>query len=342
MSSTQDAIEDECNKDVCSWDTRSCETLKSLKDVRQSLDCLVTVFTRVSDDHDRIRSNAAALWLTSMKLSTHARQLHEGLSQTTTSLQGTQTQLPNTPGVLDTTREKLEQMKCDLSHVKTNHEELVMKHIDDKVTDVPVVLQRQVPVPQPFVQTEEQPHPVPQVMTQEVVVPVAWPYTEYVDVPYANPIAQTVEKTVEVPQVQYTDKIVGVLVVTQCRIPTIQTAQRTVEVLKIVSQDRIPQRTVEQLIDTLILQIVEEIEVFKVFIQDRVQQRMVEQTTETPATSLDEETMEHTHSTLYAREDHLPFERGPIRVLTGMARTCLAQASPRRASLNRPTFLFHT
>ena len=96
MSSTQDAIEDECNKDVCSSDTRSCETLKSLKGVRQSLDYLVTVFTRVSDDHESIRSNVADLWLTSMKLGTHARQLHEGLSRTTTSLQGTQTQLSNT------------------------------------------------------------------------------------------------------------------------------------------------------------------------------------------------------------------------------------------------------
>ena len=46
MRSTQDVIDDECNKDVCSSDTRSCETLKSLKNVRQSLDHLVMVFTR--------------------------------------------------------------------------------------------------------------------------------------------------------------------------------------------------------------------------------------------------------------------------------------------------------
>ena len=79
---------------------------------------------------------------------------------------------------------------------------------------------------------------------------------EYVDVPYANPITQTVEKTVEFPQMQYTDGIVGVPVVTQCRIPTVQTAQRTVEVPKIVSHDRIPQRTVEQFLGTLIPRIV--------------------------------------------------------------------------------------
>ena len=108
------------------------------------------------------------------------------LASFTSSLQRTQTQLPNTPGVLGTTRENLEQMKNDLSHVKTNHEDLVMKHIDDKVTDVPVVLQRQVPAPQPFVQTVEKPYLVPQVMTQEVMVLVARPYPEYVDVPVAS------------------------------------------------------------------------------------------------------------------------------------------------------------
>ena len=114
------------------------------------------------------------------------------------------------------------------------------------------------------------------VMTQEVMIPVVRPYPEYVDAPYANPIMQAVEKTLDVPQVQYTDRIVGVLAVTQCRVPTIQTAhgtvevpkvqiidrtvgvpvviqrqttQETVEVPKTVSQDRIPQRAAEQAID---------------------------------------------------------------------------------------------
>ena len=156
-------------------------------------------------------------------------------------------------------------------------------------------------------------------MTQEVMVPVVQFYPEYLDVPYANPIAQTVEKTLDVPQVQYADKIVGVPVVTQRRVPTIQTAQgtvevpqvqfldrmvgvlvvtqrqapqKTIEVSKIVSQDRIPQLTAEQVMDIPVPQVVEEIiEVFKVFVQDCVQQRMVEQITETPAVSLDKEIM---------------------------------------------------
>ena len=101
-----------------------------------------------SDDHDRIRSNVADLWLTSIKLGTHARQLHEGLSQTATSLQGTQTQLSKTAGVVDTTRENLEQMKSDLSHVKMNHEDLVMKRIDDEIiiVFVPEVMEEAIEV----------------------------------------------------------------------------------------------------------------------------------------------------------------------------------------------------
>ena len=108
-----------------------------------------------------------------------------------------------------------------------------------------------------------------------------------------NSLEEKVLKTVEVPQVQYTDRIVGVPVVTERRIPTIQTAQRTTEVPKTVSQDRIPQRTAGQAMDAPVPQVTEEIiEMFLVFIQDRVQQRMVEQTTETTAVPPDEEIME--------------------------------------------------
>jgi len=116
------------SREVCALDTRSGETVKTLQDTRQSLDDLVAVCARVSDDHDSTKSNVADLQLTSMKLGTHARQLQEGLSRTATGLQGTQTQLSNTVSVLDATRENLEQTKGDLLHVKTNHEDLAVKH----------------------------------------------------------------------------------------------------------------------------------------------------------------------------------------------------------------------
>ena len=156
-----------------------------------------------------------------------------------------------------------------------------------RVEEIPQI---KVPVSQSFIQTEEQSYPVPQVLTQEVMVPMVQLYPECLNVPYVNPIMQAVEKTLEVPQVQYTDRIVGVPVVTQRRIP----AHGTVEVYKIVSQDRIQQRTAEQITDTPVPQVAEEvIEMFNMFSQDRVQQRMVAQTTETPSKSLDEEIMEH-------------------------------------------------
>ena len=68
-------------------------------------------------------------------------------------------------------------------------------------------------------------------------------------------------------------------------------AKQLVEVPETVSQDRIQQRTVEQIIDASVPQAVEELaEVFRVFSQDRIQQRTVEQTT--PATSLAEKVVE--------------------------------------------------
>ena len=190
------------------------------------------------------------------------------------SLQGTQTQLSNTLGVLDTTRENLEQMRNDLSHVKTNHEELVMKHIEDKVIDVPVVLQREAPMIQKMLKTADDS------TIRAQIAELLRPNTsesedeqpglkEYMDVPYANPITQTVEKTVEVPQMQCTDGIVGVPDLTQRRIPTVQTAQRTVKVPKIVPQDMITQRTAEKVVDIPVPRFVEEIiEIFKVFDRD--------------------------------------------------------------------------
>ena len=62
--------------------------------------------------------------------------------------------------------------------------------------------------------------------------------------------------------------------------------QQFVEVPKTVSQDRIQQRTLEQISDTPVPQVVEElVEVITVFVQDRVQQRFAEQIFATPAIS---------------------------------------------------------
>ena len=78
------------------------------------------------------------------------------------------------------------------------------------------------------------------------------------------PTIQTTQRTVAVPRVQFLDRVVDVPVVMQRQAP-----QETIEVSKIVSQDRIPQRTAEQVMNTPVPQIVEEIiEVFEVFDRD--------------------------------------------------------------------------
>ena len=61
------------------------------------------------------------------------------------------------------------------------------------------------------------------------------------------------------------------------------------EVPKIIPQDRIQQRTVEQIVDVPVPQVVEELaEVFKVYSRDEVHKRFVEQTIETPSTAIAE------------------------------------------------------
>ena len=66
-----------------------------------------------------------------------------------------------------------------------------------------------------------------------------------------------------------------------------QVAEQVLEVPEISSQDREVHGTVEQIVDAPVMQAVEElVEVSKVFSQDRIQQRIVEQTI--PAISLAE------------------------------------------------------
>ena len=73
-----------------------------------------------------------------------------------------------------------------------------------------------------------------------------------VDVPVVTqgqvPTSRSVQKAVEVPQVQFLD-----------RVPDVPVATQLVEVPKIVSQDKIQQRTAEQVMDIPVPQVVEEI-----------------------------------------------------------------------------------
>merc|ERR1719284_1005822 len=79
----------------------------------------------------------------------------------------------------------------------------------DKVVDIPVVAQRQIPM----VQTVQKTIEIPQLQYVDKVVDV--PVVQVVQVPQV----QVVEKTVEIPQLQIVEKIV--------EIPEIQTVQGT-------------------------------------------------------------------------------------------------------------------
>ena len=72
-------------------------------------------------------------------------------------------------------------------------------------------------------------------------------------------------------------------------VPVPRMIEQFVEVPKTVSQDRIQQRTLEQISDTPVPQVAEElVEVFTVFSQDRVQQRFAKLIFQTLAISLAE------------------------------------------------------
>ena len=131
----------------------------------------------------------------------------------------------------------------------------------DKAVDVPVMLQRQVPVFQKMRKTVE----VPQV--QHI--------NKFVDVPVVAqrqaPIIQTLQKKVEVPQVQFLDRAVGVPVVTQTQVPSPSAPQgriqeriveetdvpvpvprvmeKILEAVKFIPQERVQNYTAEQLVD---------------------------------------------------------------------------------------------
>ena len=72
------------------------------------------------------------------------------------------------------------------------------------------------------------------------------------------PTIQTAQGTVEVPQVQFLDRMDGVPVVIIRQAPQ-ETIEETIEVPKSVSQGRIPQRTAEQITDFPVSQVVEEL-----------------------------------------------------------------------------------
>ena len=121
-----------------------------------------------------------------------------------------------------------------------------------------------------------------------------------------TPIAQIVQKTIEIPQLHCIGNVIDIPVVEVVQVPEAHVAEKTVEIRqldvveKIVEtpeiqpdhsiQGRIQQRTLVQIVDIPIPQVVAEAP--KDFSQNRVQQSSMEQTIANPAISLAEETVE--------------------------------------------------
>ena len=216
-----------------------------------------------------------------------------------------QTQLSNIVDVLDAIRKNLEQMQNDMFRVKTNHEDLVMKHIDDKVTDVTVVLQKE------DLEADTAKHSSVletavsrstldgEVLSRDRISQHTMEQT--LDVPMPEMVTQSVEvpKTISQNRIQQRTmkQIVDDPVVQVVQIPQVHVVEKTAEIpimtQRHISRDGVQQRTVEQIVDAPVPQTLKELtEVSKVFSQDRIQQRVVEQTIEDPAIPLVEKTVE--------------------------------------------------
>ena len=156
----------------------------------------------------------------------------------------------------------------------------------DKVVDVAVVEQRQIPI---VVRTIQKTTDISQLQCIDNVNDGPVVQVEHV------PQAHVAEKTVEIPQLDDVKKIVET--------PEIKTGHGI--------QDRIQQRTVAQIVDVPVHQFVEEqAEAFKVFSQNRVQQSFRGQTAEIPDISLAERTVEMPDTRTQDKTQHVANTHG--------------------------------
>ena len=101
------------------------------------------------------------------------------------------------------------------------------------------------------------------------------------------PTVQEVVQVQEIPELQTVERIEEIVQTVQR--PVEQIVEQRVEVPKIIPQERVQQRTVEQIVDVPVPQVVEEIvEVAKIIPQERVQQRTVEQVIDVPVPQIQE------------------------------------------------------
>ena len=134
---------------------------------------------------------------------------------------------------------------------------------------VPVVTQQQMPLLQKVQRTAEIPQ-VPLILDVPVVIQSL------------VPTIQIVVETGEMPQTQHIDKVIELLVGSRQQGPAIQTLSQAVDIgqAQYIPQERVQQRTVEQIIDVLVPPAVDEIVEVP---QERISECIVEQVIDVPS-----------------------------------------------------------
>ena len=147
-------------------------------------------------------------------------------------------------------------------------------------------------------------------LTHDPEIPQVQYFDKTVDVPVVTQgqvlASQTVQKTEEVPQVQFLDRVLDVHVVPQRRVPiqerTVEETidipvphvmEKTLEVVRHISQEKVHSYTLEQTVDVPVPQIRKETgHVIQLIPHERTSHHVIEQTVAVPIPQIPEETQQ--------------------------------------------------
>jgi len=101
---------------------RFVEMDKNLKDTKIHLDDTHAAMLRLAEDHDHTTNNVTDCQGNLRKVTNHVKQVQDGLEKTSSDLHATRGQLGNALGVLDNTRQHLEQTKLTVRTLKEAHD----------------------------------------------------------------------------------------------------------------------------------------------------------------------------------------------------------------------------
>lgn len=119
---------DKLLKVVAMWDSRFETLAKSLQETRHMLESSKAITARLDEDHESTKAQMAELQVGLQKFSTDLRNVRDATSRNASSMQGLQSEIVNTKGIVDHTRENVDSARSDIEHIKNSMDNLGTKH----------------------------------------------------------------------------------------------------------------------------------------------------------------------------------------------------------------------